>query len=518
MIDSDVFVMIVTLFGMLIALVNDQLRPGLVLFSVVVVFLSTGILSPSEAVAGFSNRGMLTVAMLFLVSEGVRRSGVLSKIVKKILPTKKTNIPLSQLQILPVISFLSGFLNNTPVVIIFAPIVKRWAEKIGFSPTKFLIPLSYATILGGASTLIGSSTNLLVHGMMLNEGLEGFRMFELGKIGGIIALVGLCYLILFSGMLLPATRKEEDDENKEAGDAEYFLIEVMLGVRFPGINRSIKRFDFFRRYGVTIRHIKRNGEVLAADAEDERFKTNDTLVLWADASFVKAWGDSSIFVFLSDTKQEVDSQKSRQKRYLSIALLVMMIVGGTIGEMPFMNRLFPNFRFDMFFFVSLTTVVMAWTKLFPPKKYTKFISWDILLTIASALAISTAIENSGFSALIASFLVEHTVHLSPHVLLALIFILTNIITELITNNAAAALVFPIAHSVSAQLGVDPLPFIVTICIAASASFCTPIGYQTNLIVQGLGNYKFSDYLRVGLPLNLIAFILSVGLIPLIWEF
>lgn len=161
---------------------------------------------------------------------------------------------------------------------------------------------------------------------------------------------------------------------------------------------------------------------------------------------------------------------------------------------------------------------MAWTKIFPPKKYTKYISWDILITIACAFAISKAMENSGFASMIAHYIISMSHNMGPYALLAIIFIITNVFTELITNNAAAALSFPIALSVATQLGVDPTPFFVVICMAASASFSTPIGYQTNLIVQGIGSYKFTDFVKIGLPLNIITFLISVFVIPLIWKF
>ena len=178
----------------------------------------------------------------------------------------------------------------------------------------------------------------------------------------------------------------------------------------------------------------------------------------------------------------------------------------------------PGLKLDMFFFVCVTTVIMAWTKIFPAKKYTKYISWDILITIACAFAISRAMENSGFASLIAAKIIRLTDTWGPYALLAIVFLITNLFTELITNNAAAALSFPVALSVASQLGVDPKPFFVVICLAASASFSTPIGYQTNLIVQGVGGYKFMDFVKIGLPLNIITFTISVFVVPLIWEF
>lgn len=196
-----------------------------------------------------------------------------------------------------------------------------------------------------------------------------------------------------------------------------------------------------------------------------------------------------------------------------------MITGATVSELPAVQEYLPEgLELDMFFFVAITTVIMAWTKIFPPQKYTKYISWDILITIACAFAISKAMENSGVSNILAQYIIGLSASYGPYVLLAILFIITNIFTELITNNAAAALSFPIALSLSQQLGVNPMPFFVVICMAASASFSTPIGYQTNLIVQGIGNYKFTDFLRIGLPLNIITFLISIFVVPQIWPF
>ena len=195
-----------------------------------------------------------------------------------------------------------------------------------------------------------------------------------------------------------------------------------------------------------------------------------------------------------------------------------MIIGATVGELPAVKEAIPDMQLDMFFFVCVTTVVMALCNIFPARKYTKFISWDILITIASAFAISRAMQNSGMADGIAAFVTGMSREHGPIVMLAVIFLITNLFTEIMTNNAAAALAFPIALSIAQHMGVDPTPFFVTICVAASASFSTPIGYQTNLIVQGLGNYKFQDFTRIGLPLNLITFVLTVVLVPIFWPF
>lgn len=511
----EVIIVFITLALMLTALATDKMRPGMILFSAVVVFLCTGILSPKELLAGFSNKGMITVALLFLVSEGIRQSGALTQFIKKLLPQEKTSVLKAQLRILPTITVISAFLNNTPVVVIFAPIIKRWANYLKLPATYFLIPLSYATILGGICTLIGTSTNLVVHSMIEDAGMKGFGMFELGKVGIFIALAGIMYLLLFSTRLLPADRPEnlsEDDKKPST----YHLVEAILGARFPGINKRISEFDFQRHYGAEIKEIRRNGHTYN-DISKLRFREGDTLLLLADDSFIKTWGESSVFLMLANGKDYEPAGK--KKRWFALSLLIFMITGATVSELPAVQEYLPEgLELDMFFFVAITTVIMAWTKIFPPQKYTKYISWDILITIACAFAISKAMENSGVSNILAQYIIGLSASYGPYVLLAILFIITNIFTELITNNAAAALSFPIALSLSQQLGVNPMPFFVVICMAASASFSTPIGYQTNLIVQGIGNYKFTDFLRIGLPLNIITFLISIFVVPQIWPF
>lgn len=512
----EVIIVLVALVGMLAALIMDKMRPGMILFSVVVLFLCTGILSPKEILEGFSNKGMITVAMLFLVSEGIRQSGALTQVIKKLLPQEKTSVFKAQIRMLPSIAFISAFLNNTPVVVIFAPIIKRWASSVKLPATYFLIPLSYVTILGGICTLIGTSTNLVVHSMIQEAGLKGFSMFELGKVGVFIAIAGIIYLFLFSSKLLPSDRPETSGNEEEEQNSTLHLVEAVIGPRFPGINKRVGDFNFKRHYGAAIKELRRSGHTYT-DLGNIRFREGDTLVVLTDDSFIRTWGESSVFLMLANGKDYEPAGK--KKRWFALILLLIMIIGATIGELPAIQRLLPEgIKLDMFFFVSITTVIMAWTKIFPPQKYTKYISWDILITIACAFAISKAMENSGVADLLASYIIGLSHSHGPYVLLAAMFIITNIFTELITNNAAAALSFPLALSISQQLGVSPMPFFVVICMAASASFSTPIGYQTNLIVQGIGNYKFTDFVRIGLPLNIITFLISVFVIPQIWSF
>jgi di/tricarboxylate transporter len=601
MIESLIVIGIITV--MIVALVKDAMRPGLVLFSAAATFMVLGIITPNEMISGFSNKGMLTVAVLFLVSEGVRSSGILNKIAQIALPQKRHSVPRLMLSIMVPISALSAFLNNTPVVIIFAPVIKRWAEKLQISPDKFLIPLSYATIFGGLWTLIGTSTNLVVHGMMLDNKIQGMSMFELFKIGFFITLGGWLYLAFIGRYLLPGNNKngkrknkldskdyyfnltvtEHSDyigeiirkgkirENKEitvvavergeqvfdpqnervilqAGDnmlvcgyddnihnliqldglkfnaqgdidaimehEDLHRIEVVLAPRFPGIGSTLAEFDFYGRFKGIVVGIHRNGSSITSNMNNERLRPGDSLIILAEPDFFETWVESKNF-FLISTKGEVEKPIKTYKIGWTVSLLLIMILGATFGEyLPTVKGNQP----DMFFFATLAAVLMAILKIFPPKKYTRAISWDVLITIASAFAISRALINSGAAEDIAQTAINSVKNLGPRAVLAIIYLMTMIFTEIITNNAAAAISFPIAIAAASQLGVDSRPFIIAICVAASASFSTPIGYQTNLIVQSYGNYKFKDFLKVGLPLNIISFIISIFLIPLFWKF
>jgi len=587
---------------MVIALVKEVMRPGLILFAALVVFMVADIISAEDALSGFSNKGMITVALLFLVSEGVKETGVLNKLGRMIMPKKRKPIPTLLMQIMIPVSAISAFLNNTPVVIIFAPMVKKWADKMSLPSQKFLIPLSYATIFGGTCTLIGTSTNLLVHGMMLDRGMEGLSMFELAKVGLFIAFFGFIYINIFANRLLPGEKiprfsfpndvreyyfdlylpqnshligkeiekrripglkeftvrtiirdgkhirisnspfvLEADDKLIVAGSSENvgyltqssnvklnaldkvapdFLkkslkqVEVVIAPRFPGIQQTLGEFDFFGHYNAVVMAVHRNGERITTNLKNLELKAGDNLMLLTTDDFTRYWGESRVFYMASEIG-DMDDPKDRTRRWIAIGLTLLMIVGATVG------RYIPNHgknQYDMFFFAAITVVLMAMMRIFSSKKYTKPINWDVLITIACAFGISLALQHSGAADFIARSTINISKGFGPLGVMAAIFIFTSIFTEIITNNAAAAITFPIAYAAATQLGVDPKPFFITICIAASASFSTPIGYQTNLIVQSIGNYKFSDYWKIGLPLNILALIISLLLIPRFWPF
>lgn len=596
------FIVLAIVIIMIAALAKEVMRPGLILFSALIFLMIFGTINANEVLAGFSNKGMITVAILFVVSEGITQSGALTKLATFFLPRRRGNIRSLFFRVMFPISFMSAFLNNTPIVIIFAPIVKKWAENLNLSSQKFLIPLSYATILGGVCTLIGTSTNLVVHGLMLDNGFSGFSMFELGMVGVPLAFSGYLYMSYIGVHLLPGEKNfirrplsdqkdyyfelivpaesiligqplkngrskdlkgfdiieieraglkfegktpgltiEANDHLLVAGKSNGLEIikdltsvrlkgldllknqvktsdlkqyEAVLAPRFPGIGKTIFEFNFFDHYQAAIVAVHRNGERITSNLRSLKLKEGDNLVLLTTDRFIKNWGNSKIF-YLTTYIGDHDQSTTKSKKWLALSILALMIAGATATD--YLPK-FENVQADMFFFSAVAAMLMIWLKIVPHQKYTKAISWDLLITIACSFGISKAMQNSGLADGIAHTAIDFAKNWGPVGVLACVYLITNIFTEVITNNAAAAISFPIAMAAANQMGVDPKPFFVAICIAASMSFSTPIGYQTNLIVQGIGNYRFKDFVKVGLPFNLIAFLISISLIPLFWKF
>jgi di/tricarboxylate transporter len=499
------------------------------------------------------------------------------------------------------VSLLSAFLNNTPIVTIFTPVVRRWAVGRGLPPGKFLIPLSYAAIFGGVCTLIGTSTNLVVHGLALNAGLPGFRFFELALVGIPVAVAGYLYLTTIGHRLLPGNRDlmeqvdtapreyfiemvlepgsslagktigaarlrnlpgvylvdiERDsrhigpvgpDEVLLAGDRLLFvgrtdsvssvvsipglapadqeqivedtrrvanrLIEVVVSHTSPAIGRTIREYNFRSVYNASVVAVSRNGERVSGRIGDVRLQAGDTLVLLAHSSFGKRWRDSQHFYLISSLDQLTPEAKG--KGPLALGIVIAMIVAAALGDrLPALagGAAAGGYHIDMFYAAAGASFLMLIARIIRPAAARNAIRWDVLITIAAAFGVSTALTNSGLAYAIAGTLVDALSRVGAVGALIAVYVTTTFFTEIITNNAAAALMVPIALATADRSGSDPAAFLVAVAIAASASFATPIGYQTNLIVQGAGGYKFRDFLRVGLPLNVLVGAVAIGAI------
>lgn len=575
------------LIAMTIVLIKEIIEPDIVIFLVLLLFVLGGVINVEEAFVGFSNQGMLTVGFLFIVAEALNQTGVLNNLGAFLLGADRASISMKLTRFLFPVSALSAFFNNTPIVAMLIPAVYSWAKKNGYAVSKFLIPLSYATILGGTCTLIGTSTNLVVHGMMIESQVGGLGFFEISKIGIPIAIVGILFMSTLGHRILP-DRKEpiielgentrefvvqlkvqakyqhlgktlenaglrhlkglflfqiereqhtiapvSPDEKIQLGDRLFFTglpktiielqktpglsllkdskfdlknydsriirpFEVVVSHSSPLINRNVRDSNFRSQYNAVIMAIHRNGERIQKKIGDIVLREGDTLLILARHDFHKHWYNSKDFYLISES--EKIPSKPRWYRYFSIVIFLAMIGLMACEILPIV------------IVTGLTAIIFILSRCLLPHEARSSIQWNVLLIIASAFGISQAIENAGVAQFLANRLITIFGALGVFGVLSVVYFLTSLYTEIITNNAAAALLFPIALATAQQMGVDPRPFAIAIAFGASASFATPIGYQTNLMVYGPGGYKFGDFLKIGAPLNIFIGMITIILI------
>jgi di/tricarboxylate transporter len=488
---------------------------------------------------------------------------------------------------------MSAFLNNTPIVAMFVPIVMDWCRRHRVSPSKLLIPLSYLTILGGTCTLVGTSTNLVINGLMIENGIEGMHLFEIGVVGLPYAVIGVAYLLLVGSSLLPERKEliEQLGESLREYLAEMqvqpgcrmigqsvegaglrqlpglFLIEIdregeliapvgpdhviqshdrlvftgivtsiielekfagLVPVADPGyevaprqqrrrrlceavisensplVGQTIREADFRATYGAAVVAVHRAGRRVEKKIGDITLRPGDTLLLQTQPHFLRAYRNDPSFYLVRD----VDDWRPirRDRAWISLLLFVILIVLMSTGMVPIVLS------------TTLTAVLMVALGCISVGDARQSVEWQVLITIAAAFGVGTALENSGAAAALASGVFEVTQAWGPLAALALIYALTSIVTEVITNNAAAVLVFPFCIETAKLNNADVRPFLMALVLSASASFMTPIGYQTNLMVYGPGGYRFMDFMKIGAPLNLLLGIVAVLLIPMFWPF
>ncbi|MCG6191516.1 SLC13 family permease [Maribellus maritimus] len=597
----ETYIVIATFIFLIVAFLLEAMRPGLILFSAAVIFLATGIISGEEMVAGFSNNGIITIAVLFLVNEGIKQAGLITRLAQIYLPRKKSPMPLLIPRIMIPVSLFSAFLNNLPIVVNVIPLLMKWADMMRFSYKKFLIPLSYAAIFGGMCTLIGTSSNLVVHGLMLESGFQGFHLFELGKLGLVISLFGIVYMALVSNWLLPGKKmrimrgitetkdyyynlqltenssligqvienpsvpglnglqlycverngktlypgknniklRQNDDilvmgtsdrlnyilahkdiklkgeeylHNESPADLKQY--EVVLSPRFAGLGLTVTEYNFFEHFNAVVLAIHRNGERITSNLNKLKLKVGDNVVLLSTDQFLSNWETSHMF-YLVNYLQDYRVGKTSRTRWIALVILAAMVLGIVINELVSWGY---GMRLNIFLFVAAAAILLVWLKILPSQNYTKNISWDLIISVASAFAISKGIQNSGIAQSMAEDAVNVVKSIGPAGVLAIIYIVTAVLTEIITNNAAVALVFPVAVLAAELLGVNAKPFFVAIAIAAASSFMTARGYRANLIIKSIGKYSYRDFLRIGTPMQIIAFVVSVWLIPYYWAF
>lgn len=576
---------------LLIGLVRDL--PTDVLFvGAIVVLAALGVVSVEEAFGGFANSAMLTVAALFVVAAALRETGVMEFVGERFLGHVETEG--KALFYMAVVLIPSAMvLNNTPKVALFVPVLIAWCRKRRISPSRLLMPLSFLSILGGTCSLIGTSTNLVVQGMLIKSQLKPMTMFEVGWVGLPCALLGATYLLTLGRRLLP-DRKELIEQLEESrreylvemlvqpgcrlvgktiGEAGLrhlpglFLIEIgrdgeMIGPvepgetihandrlvftgvvstivdleKFPGlipatdaryevspvkqrgrllceavispssplINASVREADFRALYDAAVVAVHRNGARLTNKVGDIELHAGDTLLLQAGPDFARAYRNNPDFYLVSDVED------SRPVRYDRAGIATIIFIA--------MISAFVSGKADIMLSAFLAAGAMIATRSISASDARRSIDWPVLLAIGASFGVGKALESSGVARLFAEQLVLLTRPFGPTATMAAIYFLTMVLNELISNNAAAALAFPFCLESARLLGVNERPFIIAVTLAASYAFASPIGYQTHMMVFGPGGYRFTDFVRVGVPLNLLMLAAAVILIPLIWPF
>jgi di/tricarboxylate transporter len=573
----------------LAALLFIQRAPDMVMIGGVVLLLAAGVLTPDEALRGMSNEGMITVAALFVVAAAVERTGALASLVDRALGRPRS-LASAQLRTMIGPGVLSAFTNNTPVVALMVPAIRDWAKKHRLSVSKLLMPMNAAVVLGGLCTLIGTSTNVVVSGLVAAKRGKPLEMFDITWLGVPLFACGLVYLIVASRYLLKDRRppmSTSDDprqyslemvvdpgsplsgrtieqaglrhlhglflmeidrgghviaavaptERLEAGDrlvfvgvidsvvelqkirglrpatdqvfklddprSERVLVEAVVSPSCPLVGRTIREGRFRSTYGAVVIAVARDGERLQMKIGDIVLQPGDTLLVEAGSAFVDRQRSNRHFYLVSEVTGSTPPR--HDKAWIACTVLAAMVLAAALDLVPMVAAAL----------VAAGAVVAL--RCISSTEARRSIEWESLLLIAASFGLARAMEKTGLAGAMAASTINAAGD-NPHVVLAAIYLVAMLFTELMSNNAAAVLTFPIAWQTAADLGVNPMPFVMAITVAASCGFATPMGYQTNLMIYGPGGYKFRDYVRFGGPLNLLVMAITVALAPLIWPF
>ncbi|GAB5558592.1 MAG: SLC13 family permease [Synoicihabitans sp.] len=583
----------------LASFVWEKFPPDVTAVTLFAVLLLTGLLPEENAFAVFANPAPVTVGAMFILSAALVKCGVVDRLSGFVERAGSLPYPIVILLMVALVATLSAFVNNTPVVVVFLPVVLGLARKMNLAPSKLLIPLSYAAVLGGTCTLVGTSTNLIVNGIAVANGQPTVRLFELAQLGLPVALIGGLYLAIVGKKVLPVREMLTDILSAE--ERREYLTEAFVQPDSPMIGKTINESGLKRNRGVRVLEIVRNGVAIRIDPKTTQLNPGDRLILSCRPKGIAAARSVEGLDLVSDLELGLEQIAAHEGSLVEAVVLPQSdLVGKTVRGVNFRQRfrlvavalhrkgrnvreaietlpiepgdvllmmgtdeainalrssddlvLFdrartptktPTTRIALVLGIiaSVITVsalgvlpieiaavtgvvVMMLSGVLTSKEAYAAVEWNLIFLIFGMLAMGMALESTGAAGLLANGLVNGINALATGekqalVALAIIYLTTMVLTEILSNTAIAAIMAPIALQVAAELGVDPRPFVVTVMFAASAAFSTPIGYQTNTYVYGVGGYRFTDFFKIGIPLNLMCFTMAVVFVPRIWPF
>ncbi len=582
----DAWITLGVLCAMVAGLVRGKISPPAGVIGASALLYVLGVTTAKEAFSGFSNTAPITVAGLYVVAGAIDRTGALQPIVSRLLAEPRgVRADLARLA-LPAAGG-SAFLANTPIVAMLTPAVTRWADATNRSASTFLIPLSYATILGGSITAIGTSTNLVASGLLVEHGDEALGLFELAPIAAPLVVLGLAMIVLLAPLVLPTRRRPRaaeagrsftvsmlverggpvdgvsaaeaglrdlsglylaevlrgdraiapvpPEQTLRGGDQLVFagvvdeivdlqgidglvstadgasevlvdrdstgFFEVVLGPSSPLVGRTAAELNFRQRYSGAILAIHRSGRAVETALGSERFRAGDTLLVIAERGFRVRWKDTGEFLLVS----RLDAAMPAPTRHSPIALaaLSLIVVLPLVGFLSVSRA------------TILAALIVVATGVLRPREARDAVDVNVVLMIGGAFGLGAAVSGSGLAETVANGLLASLGWAGTVGAIAGVIVATMILTELVTNAAAVVLIFPIAIDIAERSNLDPRALIMGAAVAGSASFLTPVGYQTNMMVYGPGGYRFSDYLRLGVPLSLLAVCVITSMVTIL---
>ena len=561
------------------------------------ILFAGGFLTVEEAISGFSNPAVITIALLFILSQGLQKTRILEYLIVRINKLVSQSKTLGLGVYLFTIACASALMNNTAIVAVFMPVTIRLAHQYHMSPSKLLIPLSYAAIMGGTLTLVGTSTNLIVNSIFIENGGSSLGMFEFAKYGWITLIVGLIYVLWIAPKILPSrtvtssltqsyhmagyltemkiseespligSTLQERNVNQsydvivldiqrdgrlmtynvgrqilKAGDILFvkgslesflrmkevekvtlltdekltqseleqddnILVECMITDQSDVIGKTLRQANFRKRFGAFILAIRREGLIIREKIAHVVLHTYDTLLVYGGKRKISELSKRGKFILMGEL--QADLVKVRFW-WISILSIVLTILLAALGIVPILKG------------ALISVVALMMFGILSPNEAYESIHWQVIVLIAALIPLGIVIQSSGTAAYIANSITSYvntfSLDMQPYVLFALIYFVTMVMTEVSSNTATAIIMTPVVIAITGEMQFDPRPFIFGVCFASSASFSTPVGYQTNLMVYGPGGYKFSDYMKVGIPLALTFWVLAILIIPIIWPF